>query len=299
MSIATKDHSTHKGDVRLAMRQKRLAAPGKERGTILFVHGSTWAGLPTFDLNVPGRPHSSALDYFAEQGFDAWTVDNEGYGLSDKSRPINCNIANGADDLEAAAAYIQRTNGGRPLILYGISSGALKAALFAQRHPTKVERLVLDAFVWTGNDSPTLIERRKKLDFWSSRLRRPIDLDYVRSVFTRDHPGVAEDRVIEALATATLAQGSEVPTGSYVDMCAHLPVVDPKKITVPTGILRGEYDGVAAYHDVREFFDLLPNADKMLATMPGVAHASFQEKNYLTVYHYLMAFISTPPAIYK
>ena len=95
MSIATKDHSTHKGDVRLAMRQKRLAAPGKERGTILFVHGSTWAGLPTFDLNVPGRPHSSALDYFAEQGFDAWTVDNEGYGLSDKSRPINCNIANG------------------------------------------------------------------------------------------------------------------------------------------------------------------------------------------------------------
>ena len=299
MSITTSDHSAHKGDVRLAMRRKHQAGSTSDRGTILFVHGSTWAGLPSFDLQVPGRPHSSVLEYFAGQGFDAWSVDNEGYGLSDKSRPINCDVANGTDDLEAAVAYIQKHNGSRPVMMYGISSGALKAALFAQRHPAKVSRLVLDAFVWTGDNSPTLIERRKKLDFWSSRLRRPIDLDYVHSVFNRDHPGVADEAVIVALANATLAQGNEVPTGSYVDMCAHLPLVDPSKIAVPTCILRGEHDGVAAYEDIRAFFDLLPNADKMLAILPGIAHASFQEKNYMTVYHYLMAFLTAPPAIYK
>ena len=299
MAIATRDHSTHKGKVRLAMRQKRSTASAGDRGTILFVHGSTWAGLPTFDLAVPGRPHSQVLEYFAEQGFDAWSVDNEGYGLSDKSRPINCDVANGADDLEAAVRYIRTINANRPVMIYGISSGALKAALFAQRHPDQVARLVLDAFVWTGDNSPTLIERRKKLDFWSSRLRRPIDIAYVHSVFNRDHPGVADEAVIDALARATLAQGHEVPTGSYVDMCAHLPLVDPRKITVPTAILRGEHDGVAAYEDVRAFFDLLPNPDKMLTIMPGVAHASFQEKNYMTVCHYLLAFISVPPALYK
>jgi pimeloyl-ACP methyl ester carboxylesterase len=298
MSITTKDHSTLKGDVRLFMRQKQPAA-GENRGTILFVHGSTWAGLPTFDLAVPGRANSSVLEFFAGQGFDAWCVDNEGYGLSDKSRQITCDVANGADDLEAAVGYIQTQNGGRAPMIYGISSGALKAALLAQRHPAMVSRLVLDAFVWTGENSPTLIERRKKLDYWSSRIRRPIDLAYVHSVFNRDHPGVADEAVIVALANATLAQGSEVPTGSYIDMCAHLPLVDPRKIAVPTGILRGEFDGVAAYEDVRAFFDLLPNQDKMLTIMPGIAHASFQEKNYMTVLHYLLAFVSAPPAIYR
>ncbi len=299
MSIVTRDHWAHKGEVRLALRQKRQASSASSRGTVLLVHGSTWAGLPSFDLDVPGRPHSSVLTYLAEHGFDAWTVDNEGYGLSDKARPITCDIANGTDDLEAATAYIQTHNGGQPLMLYGISSGALKAAQLAQRRPERVARLVLDAFVWTGKDSPTLIERRKKLDFWSSRTRRPIDLAYVRSVFTRDHPGVAEDAAIEALAQATLAQGHEVPTGSYIDMCANLPVVDPRKISVPTAVLRGEHDGVAAWADIQAFFDLLPNPDKMLVIMPGIAHASFQEKNYMTVYHYLMAFLTKPAAVYK
>ena len=296
--IISTDHAAMKGEVRLFLRRKHLEA-GASRGTLLLVHGSTWAGLPTFDLQVPGRANSSVLDFFAERGFDTWCVDNEGYGLSDKSRPITCDIANGVDDLAAATAHIERHNGGQPLMLYGISSGALKVAQFAQRAPQKVSRLVLDAFVWTGENSPTLIERRKKLDYWSSRTRRPIDLDYVKSVFTRDHVGVAEDRVIEALANATIAQGKEVPTGSYIDMCANLPVVDPRKITVPTGILRGEYDGVAAYDDVRGFFDLLPNPDKMFVIMPGVAHASFQEKNYMTVYHYLLSFLTTPAAVYR
>jgi len=44
---------------------------------------------------------------------------------------------------------------------YGISSGALRAGLFAQRHPERVARLALDAFVWTGEGSPTLEARRK------------------------------------------------------------------------------------------------------------------------------------------
>ena len=48
--------------------------------------------------------------------------------------------------------------------MYGISSGALKAAVFAQRQPERVARLALDAFVWTGEGSPTLAERR-----WCSR----------------------------------------------------------------------------------------------------------------------------------
>src|SRR6267378_3819864 len=130
------EHWTRKGDVKLFLWRK--APPGATRGTILFVHGSSMASQPTFDLHVPGRPHSSVMEWFAERGFDTWTMDNEGYGRSDKSRPINCDIPNGADDLAAGSEYILKTSGARKLLLYGISSGALRAALFAQAHPERV-----------------------------------------------------------------------------------------------------------------------------------------------------------------
>src|SRR5918992_1344283 len=141
-----KEHWTRKGDVKLCLWQKPSAA-GSPKATILFVHGSSMSGRPTFHLQVPGRPHSSAMEWFAERGFDTWTMDNEGYGRSDKSRPINCDIPNGADDLEAGSRYIAQQTGARKLLVYGISSGALKAALFAQRHPERMARLALDAFV--------------------------------------------------------------------------------------------------------------------------------------------------------
>src|SRR5688500_4403727 len=157
------EHWTKKGDIRLFLWNKKAAPGVPHAGTIFFVHGSSMASQPTFDLQVPGRPFSSAMDWFAQHGFDTWTMDNEGYGRSDKHRPINSDIANGADDLAAGSEYILKATGAKNLLLYGISSGALKAALFAQRHPERVAKLALDAFVWTGEGSPTLEQRKKKL----------------------------------------------------------------------------------------------------------------------------------------
>ncbi|MDQ5849218.1 MAG: lysophospholipase [Pseudomonadota bacterium] len=291
-----KEHWTKKGDVKLFLWQKRPSAP---KATILFVHGSSMASQPTFDLEVPGRPHSSAMEWFAERGYDTWTLDNEGYGRSDKSRPINFDIANGADDLACASQYILQHSNGQKLLLYGISSGALKASLFAQRHPERVARLALDAFVWTGEGSPTLAERKKRLPEFQSKSRRPIDRTFVRSIFTRDHPGTADDATIEAFATAILALDDSVPTGTYVDMCSKLPLVDPEKIKVPTLLMRGEYDGIAGVDDLLDFFRRLPHPDKQFTVMAGISHASFQQKNYLNVYHILHSFFSQPEPVYR
>lgn len=292
------EHWTHKGGVKLFLWRKPPPGPGKPAGTILFVHGSSMASQPTFDLHVPGRPHSSVMEWFAARGYDTWCMDNEGYGRSDKSRPINCGIANGAEDLAAGSEYILRATGTRQLLVYGISSGALKAALFAQQHPERVARLALDAFVWTGEGSPTLAERRKKLPEFQSQNRRPIDRTFVRSIFTRDHPGTADEATIEAFADAILALDDSVPTGTYVDMCSRLPLVDPEKLVVPTIVMRGQYDGIAGFDDLVEFFKRLPNPDKQFAVMAGISHASFQQKNYLTVYHLLHGFFAQPAPVY-
>jgi pimeloyl-ACP methyl ester carboxylesterase len=293
------EHWVRKGEVRLFLWRKRVAGDGPVKGTVLFVHGSSMGSQPTFDLEVPGRPDSSVMEWFAARGFDTWCMDNEGYGRSDKSRPINCDIANGADDLEAGSRYVLERSGADKLLVYGISSGALKAALFAERHPERVARLALDAFVWTGAGSPTLAERRKKLPEFSAKNRRPIDRAFVRSIFTRDHPGSADDATIEAFADAILALDDSVPTGTYVDMCSKLPLVDPARITVPTLVMRGQYDGIAAFDDLLEFFRRLPHPDKQFAVMAGISHASFQQKNYLTAYHLLHAFFSQPEGVYR
>jgi pimeloyl-ACP methyl ester carboxylesterase len=298
-AVAGQEHWTNRGsDVRLFMWEKRATAPEKA-GTILFVHGSSMASQPTFDLQVPGRTDSSVMDWFARRGFDTWCVDMEGYGRSTKDRDNNAPISFGADDCFAAAQYIQKTRQAGPLLVYGISSGALRAALFAQRHPELVARLALDAHVWTGKGSPTLEQRAKRLAEYRAKNRRPIDRAFVRSIFERDHPGTADDAVIEAFADAILALDDSVPTGTYVDMCANLPVVDPTKITVPTIIMRGQYDGIASFDDLIEFFKLLPNPDKQFAVMPGIAHASFQQKNYAIPLHMLHAFFTQPQPIYQ
>jgi pimeloyl-ACP methyl ester carboxylesterase len=293
-----KEHWTRKGDLKLFLWQKPAAA-APPKGTIFFVHGSSMSGRPTFDLEVPGRPYSSAMEWFAERGFDTWTMDNEGYGASDKSRPINFDISNGADDLEAGSSYILRETGAKKLLFYGISSGALKAALFAQRHPERVARLALDAMVWTGEGSPTLEQRRKRLPEFQSKNRRPIDRAFVRGIFERDHPGCADNATIEAFATAILAYDDSVPTGTYVDMCSKLPLVDPAKLDVPTLVMRGEHDGIASIEDLLRFFALLPHADKQFAVMEGISHASFQQKNYMGAYHILHSFFTLPDPVYR
>ena len=295
------EHWTHKnlasGEVRLFLWEKFVGSPdGKP--AVLFVHGSSMASQPTFDLNVPGRPDSSVMDWFAQRGFVCWCVDMEGYGRSDKKRDITCDIANGADDLAAATDYIMRTRGIKRFLAYGISSGALRAALFAQHHPDRIARLALDAFVWTGRGSPTLEARRKKLPQFLAAKRRPIDRAFVYSIFERDHPDCAEKRVVDAFADAILALDDSMPNGTYIDMCSKLPVVDPEKITVPTIVLRGQFDGIAGMDDLIEFFKRLPSPDKQFTVMSGISHASFQQKNYLLVYDILYAYFSRPQPAY-
>jgi pimeloyl-ACP methyl ester carboxylesterase len=295
----TEHWTTKEGNVKLFLWNKCAGDPAHTKGTVLFVHGSSMASQPTFDLDVPGRPDSSAMEWFAHHGYDTWCVDMEGYGRSEKGRDNNAPISFGADDCFAAATYIQGLRGKRPFLVYGISSGALRAALFAQRHPEMVARLALDAMVWTGDGSPTLAERRKKLPEFLTKNRRPIDRAFVHSIFNRDHPGTAEERVIEAFADHILKLDSSVPTGTYVDMCSKLPVVDPEKITVPTLIMRGQWDGIASFEDLSAFFAKLPNPDKQFTVMAGISHASFQQKNYMMVYHILMSFFAQPAPIYR
>jgi pimeloyl-ACP methyl ester carboxylesterase len=288
-------------DIKLFLRNKRLSnyKDVPMLGTILFVHGSSMAGTPVFDLQIPGKPEYCTMDYFARLGYDTWCLDHEGYGRSSKHRDITYDVSCGADDLEAVSRYIISKTGESKLMLYGVSSGALRVALFAERYPERVSRVALDAFVWTGAGSPTLAKRRARINEWKSSNRRTLDHAMIQSIFTRDHPGTSEQEVVDAFAKAILELDNSLPTGTYIDMSINLPLCTPEKLVVPTMIMRGEFDGIAAFEDIVNYFVKLPNADKRLVVMPGIAHASLQEKNVKIVLHAMQEFFGEPGPIYK
>ena len=295
----TKNHAD--GPIRLFAWEKfDPSFEGQFVGTVLLIHGSSMASTPSLDLQMPGHASEhSLMDFLARQGYDVWCFDCEGYGRSDKSRDSKFFVSDGADDAAAVAEYIWNLRSRERLLIFGVSSGAIRAAMLAERHPEIVQRLILDAFVWTGEGSPTLAERRKRLPQFLAANRRSIDGAFVRSIFTRDHPGTAEDEVIEAFASAILELDDSVPNGTYVDMCENLPLVDPTKLDAPIMIMRGEHDGIAALEDLVDFFKLLPNSDKQFVIMPGSAHSSLHEKNYRTVFHLILGFLTQPEPVFS
>jgi len=295
-TLWTKEYWAQKGDVKLYLFRKRSAAPkaGEHPLPVLFLaHGSSMSGRPTFDLTVPGRGEYSLMNVFAGYGFDVWTMDFEGYGRSTQTDG-NSNIAEGVRDLKAATDLIVKETGQSRMHLFGESSGGLRAASFAMSYPERADRLVLAAFTYTGENSPTLTDRAKQLDFYKTHSRRPRDRDMIRSIFTRDKAGTADPAVGEALANAELPFGDTVPTGTYLDMTANLPVVDPLKVHAPVLLVRGEYDGIATEDDLVSFFRKLPNRDRQLIVLPGMAHSVVLGINRDQLWHVMRGFLSMP-----
>lgn len=279
--------------VSLYVYRKRTADAAADAPVLFLVHGSSASGRNSFDLSVPGRDDYSLMNHFAGLGYDVWTMDHEGYGRSDRT-DSHSGIASGAQDLAAAMALVERETGQRGVFMYGGSSGALRAALYAQNNPGRVRRLMVSALVYTGAGSPTLAKRREKVEEYRRNPRRKVDLDFVRSMFTRDKPGTSEMIAADALAAAELALGDTVPNGTYLDMCAHLPVLDPAQIECPVCIIRGEYDGIAAEPDLLDFFGRLPSKDKQFVFVSGLAHAATLGINRHKFWHAMESFMRMP-----
>ncbi len=81
----------------------------------------------------------------------------------------------------------------------------------------------------------------------------------IRSIYTRDKAGTSDPALAEFVADQELKFGDQVPTGTYLDMTAHLPVVDPTKVLSPVLLIRGEYDGIATVEDLLDFYKQLPS----------------------------------------
>jgi pimeloyl-ACP methyl ester carboxylesterase len=292
----TARYQAKKGDVTLAIYRKRLhaPAPGQPKLPVLFlVHGSSVSALPSFDLTVPGAGEYSLMNVFARWGFDVWTMDFEGYGKSTVTAG-NSDIASGVADLKAAMPIVEHETGQTKFNFMGESSGAIRAGAFAVAEPDRVESLVLEAFTYTGKGSPTLAKRGEQTEFYRTHNRRPRDEKMILSIFTRDKPGTSDPRVPGAIAKAEMPNGDSVPTGTYLDMTANLPLVDPTKVQCPVLLVRGQYDGISTEEDLLDFFTKLPTPDKQYVVIPGAAHAVGMSLTRADLWHVMREFLTMP-----
>ena len=299
-AIWSAEYWTQKGDVKLNVWRKRAGAPkqGEQALPIVFlVHGSSNSARASYDLAVPGKGEYSLMNVLASAGFDVWTMDHDGYGRSGSSGNSS-DIASGVEDLKSAMPVVIKETGQAKAHFFGTSSGAIRAGAFAQAQPDHVGRLVLSAFTYKGNGAAEIERRRKRIEQLRASTRRKRDAAMVRSIFTRDgHADLYDPAVAEAVIADDLKFGDEVPSGTYLDMAANLPIVDPKKVISPVLMLRGEFDGNSTNDDLLDFYRQLPNGDRQFVILPQIAHSPQWSKNRHLFYYALRNFLAEPEPV--
>ena len=156
-------------------------------------------------------------------GYDVWCFDCEGYGRSDKTRDTDFYVADGADDAEAVAEYIRELRGDDvTLLIYGLSSGALRAAMLAERQPGAGQapgprRLRLDR-----RGRPTLEQRRKRLP--TCRSKPPPDRPRLRAhrssrATTRAPPTTRSSRPSPRHLSSSTTRSRTAPTSTCATTC--------------------------------------------------------------------------------
>jgi pimeloyl-ACP methyl ester carboxylesterase len=296
--IWSQEYWATKGSTRLNLWRKRASAPsagGKPLPVLFLVHGSSNSSRSSYDLHVPGSAEDySAMNLFARAGFDVWTMDHDGYGLSGSSGN-NSDIASGVEDLKAAMPMVMKETGQPKAHFYGASSGSIRAGAYAQSAPEQVDRLVLAAFTYKGNDSVEMDRRRKRIGELSASNRRKRDADMIRSIFTRDGHGQAYDPgVTDAIIATEMKFGDSVPSGTYIDMAVNLPLVDPTKVRSPVLMVRGEHDGNSTNDDLLDFYRQLPNGDRQFVILPQTAHSLGWSKNRHLLWYAVKNFLAAP-----
>ncbi len=293
--IEAQEHWAMKGAVKLYLYRKRRAGGNSNRPVLFFVHGSTFSGRGSYDLIVPGHAGYSAMDHFAGLGYDVWTMDHEGFGFSSRTAG-NSGIQSGVEDLKAALPLIETVTGKASVMMFGASSGAIRAGAFAVVEPKRVDRLILHAFTYTGKNAPEIERRKKQAESYKANPRRPFGMAQVQSVFNRDVAGKGEPAVMKALADYELRFGDSVPSGTYLDMAVNMPMVDPTKLNCPVCLIRPEHDGNATEEELFEFFNKIASKEKSFVFVKGLTHGGGMiSSQRQRLWHIVQTFLSAPP----
>lgn len=295
MRIVAEEHWVKKGPVKLYVYRKH-DADRSNKPVLFLVHGSTFSSRGTYDVMAGRDGEYSAMQHFARLGYDVWTMDHEGYGYSDRTES-NSGIMVGVADLQAAMPLVLEKSGQKSILLFGESSGAIKAGAYCNLEPHKIDRLMLHALTYHGKDAPEMERRRRMADQLRANPRRPFGKAQVDNVFNRDKSGQTDPAIIQWIEAFETKFGDAIPSGTYLDMAVNLPLVDPTKITCSVLVSRPDHDGNSTEEELGEFFVNVASRDKQYNLMRGLPHGGAMVGHQRhRIWHLMHSFFGGPAA---
>jgi pimeloyl-ACP methyl ester carboxylesterase len=248
----------------------------RSRRAVLYVHGATFPSALSVAHRFDGR---SWRDELNEAGFDVWGLDFYGFGHSDRYPEMDqpavenlplCVATDAAEQMGAAVRFILARQNIEKLSLISHSWGSMPAGLFAGRHPSLVDRMVL--FAPIGRRQARRYEQPASLPAW-----RIVTLEDQWKRFVEDVPA-NEPPVLSHVhfeewgkhyldsdpgSRARDPSGVKTPLGPFSEIIKawHGQLAyDPAAVHAPVAIIRGEWDGLIPDDDARWLFDAFTRA---------------------------------------
>jgi alpha-beta hydrolase superfamily lysophospholipase len=251
----------------LAVWEKKPAQP---RAAILLVHGRTWSSLPNFDLQVAGEKRSF-MDALAGEGLDVFAVDLRGYGSTPRDASGWLTPDRAVADVQAVVAWIQQrgpANARLPVYLFGLSRGAMVAAMAAQQRPETLAGVVLLGF---GFDPDAQIAAS---DPSSRPARSRNGADEAASDF------ITKDAYTGATLTAFVREALRVDPVLVDWRDEHqFTAFKPAQLQAPVLLVHGDRDPQAPLAIETKLFTRFGTPDKAWVVLPGADHAAHLEKS--------------------
>jgi len=261
-----------------AVWQKRAAQP---RAAILLLHGRTWSSLPNFDLQVPGEKRSF-MDALADAGFDVFALDMRGYGATPRDDTAWLTPDRAVADVLGVIAWLQQRMPPAqrlPVFLFGLSRGAMIAAMAAQQRPEALAGIVLLGFGFDPDAQapPTPGNARPE------RLRNTADA--AASDFLTDD-AYTKATVTTFVRTALRTDPMLVDWRDENQFNAFRPA----QMQVPALLVHGARDPQAPLAIEQKLFTRFGTPDKWWVILPGADHAAHLEKSSVELVRAIVSF---------
>jgi alpha-beta hydrolase superfamily lysophospholipase len=262
----------------LAVWEKRAASPNT---IIILIHGRTWSSLPNFDLQVPGESRS-LMDSLAGAGMDVLALDLRGYGATPRDASGYLTPSRAVADITAVVEWARQRPGGQrtPIYVFGLSRGAMLAAMAAQAHPETIAGVILLGF---GFDPDA---KTPRVDAPPTAPRTPNTEDAAASDFiTKD-----------AYTAATLAAFVRValrddPVLAEWSNEYQFNGFAPGRMQVPALLVHGDRDPQSPQATEVKLFTRFGTPDKWWVILPGADHAAHLEKSSGELVRTIVAFV--------
>lgn len=307
-------------DSTLGVLERRAEDLDPRLPPVLLVHGAT-LGANLFDLPRPGY---SLMQWLAKRGRAVYAVDIRGFGHSRTggvmdapadAHPPFARLPGAVSDIGAAVDLVLARERVGVVDLVGFSWGTITGAHYAATHPARIARLALYAplyaevnGLWLDRIADPLDRCRLNPGIGAYRPMTEVDLieRWNADLPTHDPSLYRESGIAELVFTAfssldPRARSSSppafrCPSGPLADLLTVFggrPLYDPRKLSMPTLLLRGADDTTSTDTDARRLLAAIGSPDKSYHVIAPGSHFLILERNRSELYRRLDEFLGS------